>query len=113
MESPVVAQLFRQLFSHRAAHCARRIPAVHLRLPRVSRRGLSFNRDGDPMDSKWQQRTDMFPLDKSEEYRRYPMVTAENLKSRRERPRRVKMLLRDFIEGNCPESLYRDLADKY
>jgi Putative S-adenosyl-L-methionine-dependent methyltransferase len=35
----------------------------------------------------------------SEEYQKYPMVTADQLKGRRERPRRVKMLARDFIEG--------------
>jgi hypothetical protein len=34
-----------------------------------------------------------------EEFERYPMVTAEMLKGRRERPRRVKMLMREFIEG--------------
>ncbi|RDL42537.1 Uncharacterized protein BP5553_02516 [Venustampulla echinocandica] len=38
----------------------------------------------------------------SGEYEKYPMVTADQLKSRRERPRRVKMLTRDFIE----DSLY-------
>lgn len=35
----------------------------------------------------------------SEEYQKYPMVTANQLRGRRERPRRVKMLTRDFIEG--------------
>jgi hypothetical protein len=35
----------------------------------------------------------------SEEYQKYPMVTADQLRGRRERPRRVKMLTRDFIEG--------------
>lgn len=35
----------------------------------------------------------------SEEYNKYPMVTADQLRGRRERPRRVKMLTRDFIEG--------------
>ncbi|KAI9851975.1 MAG: hypothetical protein M1824_002210 [Vezdaea acicularis] len=35
----------------------------------------------------------------SEEFKKYPMMTAKSLRSRRERPRRVKMLTRDFIEG--------------
>jgi hypothetical protein len=38
-------------------------------------------------------------MDMSEEYKKYPMVTADQLRGRRERPRRVKMLTRDFIEG--------------
>ncbi|RQM05822.1 hypothetical protein DH86_00002144 [Scytalidium sp. 3C] len=50
----------------------------------------------------WQQRTDTFPVDMSQEYSRYPLVTADQLRGRRERPRRVKMLTRDFIE----DSLY-------
>lgn len=41
----------------------------------------------------------MFPHERSEEFDRYPTVTADALRSSRERPRRVKMLLRDFIEG--------------
>jgi hypothetical protein len=63
----------------------------------------SQRRDGSEASSRsesnWQQRTDVFPLDKSEEFNKYPMVTADQLKGRRERPRRVKMLTRDFIEG--------------
>jgi hypothetical protein len=47
----------------------------------------------------WQPRAKYLPEDKSEEYRRYPTVTSDMLRSRRERPRRVKMLMRDFIEG--------------
>ncbi len=50
-------------------------------------------------ESDWQQRSDIFPLDMSEEYKKYPMVTSDQLRGRRERPRRVKMLTRDFIEG--------------
>ncbi|CAK7562441.1 MAG: hypothetical protein SEPTF4163_000285 [Sporothrix epigloea] len=53
-------------------------------------------------ESDWQQRTDMFPEDMSAEYAEYPMVTVQELRQRRERPRRVKMLMRDFIE----DSLY-------
>ncbi len=50
-------------------------------------------------ESNWQQRTELFSLDMSEEYRAYPTVTANELRWRRERPRKVKMLMRDFIEG--------------
>ncbi len=41
----------------------------------------------------------MFPEDMSEEYKKYPMVNCQDLRGRTERPRRVKMLMRDFIEG--------------
>ncbi|KAF2234519.1 DUF185-domain-containing protein [Viridothelium virens] len=50
----------------------------------------------------WQPRSDYMPEDKTEEFKRYPTVTSDMLRSRRERPRRVKMLMRDFIE----DSLY-------
>ena len=42
----------------------------------------------------------MFPRDKANEFEKYPLVTAEMLSRRKERPRRVKMLMRDFIEGS-------------
>jgi hypothetical protein len=66
-----------------------------------------FWRPGEPEDlsrreSDWQQRTDFFPdlyNDKTEEFKRYRMVTADQLRNRKERPKRVKMLIRDFIEG--------------
>jgi len=48
----------------------------------------------------------MFPMDMAEEFDKFPMVTADQLRSRRERPRRVKMFTRDFIEGTkaCAKS---------
>lgn len=50
-------------------------------------------------ESDWQQRTELFSFDMSEEYKSYPLVTAQELKGRKERPRKVKMLMRNFIEG--------------
>ena len=77
------------------------------------RRGERAEKSGN--ESHWQQRTDIFPLDMRDEYDRYPMVTADQLRGRRERPRRVKMLTRDFIEG-LGESLrtwiYTDWDDR-
>jgi hypothetical protein len=54
---------------------------------------------GKANESDWQQRTELFTFDMSEEYRSYPLVTANELKSRKERPKKVKMLMRDFIDG--------------
>ena len=108
MDSPVVTQLFRQLFRHRACESVRRHSTLPLRLghhPRAQgktwppgRRAVS-NSDGSDSDSNWQQRTDLLPQNMSHEFSKYPMVTSEQLKTRRERPTRVKMLTRDFIEG--------------
>lgn len=107
MDSPVVAQLFRQLFSHRASQCLR-APAASL--ARTQRRGLASSREDAGQanagpGSRWQQRTDILPAERGDEFKRYPIVTADSLRSRRERPRRVKMLMRDFIEGTVQHAL--------
>ena len=50
-------------------------------------------------ESKWQARHDFFPEDRSREFDEYPTVTARDLRRRVQRPRKVKMLMRDFIDG--------------
>jgi hypothetical protein len=71
------------------------------RIPRIQRRGKAtrFAEGETRRESRWTPRKNAFPQERTEEFERYPMVTADMLRSRRERPRRVKMLMRDFIEG--------------
>lgn len=107
MDSPIVSRLFRQLFAHRSCQSLSAHSLVPFRI-QSGRHGqltqircVSGGGDGqDRNESHWQQRTDLFPVDMSAEYEKYPMVNADQLRSRRERPKRVKMLTRDFIEGN-------------
>ncbi|KAI0873852.1 S-adenosyl-L-methionine-dependent methyltransferase [Hypoxylon argillaceum] len=128
MDSPIVTQLFRQLFRHPACQSRRKLatatkfaaPLQHggrARLqqrqqrqqPSQQRRTVT-SRDTDrghnaPKKNNgenWQQRSEVFSLDMSEEYKKYPTVTAKDLRLSRDRPRKVKMLTRDFIE----DSLY-------
>ncbi|KAL2199899.1 S-adenosyl-L-methionine-dependent methyltransferase [Corynascus similis CBS 632.67] len=128
MDSPIVTQLFRQLFRrHPACQSQRNLATLvtalrdvrqqRLREQQLRRltqyqhhqhrsyvaRGRGGPGTGTPQsETNWQQRSDMFQQDMSEEFQRYPMVTAMDLRGRKERPRRVKMLMRDFIE----DSLY-------
>lgn len=46
----------------------------------------------------WNRRGD-YPKDIDEELRTYPLVTARDLRRRKDRPRQVKMLTREFIDG--------------
>lgn len=48
---------------------------------------------------KWVPRPEKFPEDRMGELEKYNWVTAQTLRSRKQRPKRVKMLMRDFIEG--------------
>ena len=107
MDSPLVTQLFRQLFSHRAAQCLARGARPSLagaRVPQLQRRGKAtrLGEGETSRESRWTPRKNAFPQERTEEFERYPMVTSDMLRSRRERPRRVRMLMRDFIE----DSLY-------
>jgi hypothetical protein len=51
----------------------------------------------------WTKRGD-YPKNIDEEYWSYPTVTAKDLRNRRERPRQVKMLTREFIDGRLGRS---------
>lgn len=121
MDSPIVTRLFRQLFrhGHPACHARRNLTnlatALHNSRQRHQlgqSRGLSsfpFGSNDDKIgrgavsqsekERGWQQRNNAWPKDRTLEAQRYPTVTARDLRSYKERPRRVKMLMRDFIDG--------------
>ena len=112
MDSPVLNQLFRQLFRHPHCHYFRSIRSLPPRAPPsvrlsgtsrsqcrsfLTRRTTSKRKSSDD-GMTWNKRGD-YPRDISEEFRTYPLVTARDLRSRRERPRQVKMMTREFIDG--------------
>jgi hypothetical protein len=123
MESPAVNGLFRRLATHRFCQQSRHLqPTIyHQQWRQNSSTAQSTAPKQKPTprapppprersrkdvkttsESNWQQRTDAFPEDRGEEFKKYPTVTADALRTRKERPKRVKMLMRDFIE----DSLY-------
>ncbi|KAK8218239.1 S-adenosyl-L-methionine-dependent methyltransferase [Phyllosticta capitalensis] len=109
MDSPLVNSLFRQLFSHRASQCLR---TGSLHVARTQRRGLfggprkGRSKVREEEVDKWVPRPEKFPEDRMGELEKYNWVTAQTLRSRKQRPKRVKMLMRDFIEDSLYNSSY-------
>jgi hypothetical protein len=102
MDSPIIARLFKQLFSHQRCQALRSQTTLSSHVQdarRIQRRCVSTGSEKRRSDANWQQRTDILPFDMKEEFDTYPMLTANQLRTRKERPKRVKMLTRDFIEG--------------
>lgn len=126
MDSPLLNQLFRQLFNHRACQCTRPTSVRRLNGTRhgqatlqyqqsrsfLSRRETSSKKNVTNDGAMWTKRDD-YPRDLEQQLRTFPLVTAKDLRNRRERPRQVKMLTREFIEGMhyshkaCYKSLLR------
>ncbi len=110
MESELLTRVFRRLFSHHVCSKLRtHAPGRRPNLNASQRRWYKSPTEDDTIDdfdarreSDWKQRSEMFPPDKMKDYEKYPMVSFEQLKQRRERQKRVKMLTRDFIEGRFP-----------
>ena len=112
MESPLFNLIFRQLCALPAKNCLRqqrqRTNLLQLSTPQPRRNYASRRKRerSDGSTSDWQQRLDAFPKDMSKQLQEYPLVTANDLRSRMHRPRRVKMLTRDFIDG---QTLYSNV----
>lgn len=112
MDSPVLSQLFRQLFTHPACQSLRSSPPLPCRRapwprlsdhsrrqcrPFLSRRTAAKRKKGES-ELHWVRRDD-YPQDIEQGLMTYPLVTAKELRRRRERPRQVQMLTREFIDG--------------
>ncbi|KPI45152.1 NADH dehydrogenase-like protein [Cyphellophora attinorum] len=104
MESPLATRIFRELFSRPARHCLHQ-QARLAALQGPGRRhasALRHKEDDGSGRSNWQQRLDHFPPDITKELKQFPRVTAAQLRNRSQRPTRVKMYTREFID----DSLY-------
>ncbi|KAJ5114480.1 hypothetical protein NUU61_000239 [Penicillium alfredii] len=104
MDSPVLNQLFRQLFRHPACQYLRRqSPSLSRPQSRsfLTRRSSPTKRKSLDDGMLWTKRGDN-PRDIDQEYWTYPQVTAKDLRTRRDRPRQVKMSTREFVD----DSLY-------
>jgi hypothetical protein len=64
----------------------------------------------DTSGETWQPRTAFLQKDRTEEFKKFPMVDARKLAKGKERPRRVKMLVRDFIDGWDSFSSFKNRA---
>jgi hypothetical protein len=105
MDSPVLNQLFRQLFRHPACQSVRPSPSSHtFRLSRsqqcrpfLTRRSAAKRKSNDD-GLNWTKRGD-YPKNIDEELKTYPLMAAKDLRHRQDRPRQVQMLTREFIDG--------------
>ena len=120
MDSPAATRIFQKLFTRPARNClrlqcARRLAPLNAQLQAQDQRRTYIPRhkqDDASGGSTWQQRIDAFPKDMSKQLREYPRVTAQDLRHRTQRPRRVKMLTREFMDGRreCGSSCGRRLT---
>lgn len=108
MDNPLVSSLFRALFRHRPCRLPR-TPSLRRPLPVLPRRPqhrtfLNYRDDLKIKSSggEWHAKSPYIHVDMTEEFKRYPLVTAEELSTHRERPKRVKMLVRDYVDGIPP-----------
>jgi hypothetical protein len=115
MDPTLTSRIFQRLFAHETCSVLRYTHSVHPN--RISTRLKSTKAsvpDTGLKDHKaWQHRYQFFKDGPGSEAKKYPNVTADQLRTRSTRPKRVKMLMRDFIEGTSPYSFYFHLLIFY
>jgi len=103
-------RILRRLLSHETCSKVRHGPFIRPRqqlVPHSPRRTfLGFTKPAKGRYSNterekavWRQRVELEQDDKREAFKQFPFVTADELRGSKKRPRKVKMLLREFIEG--------------
>ncbi|KAB8611424.1 hypothetical protein FH972_025929 [Carpinus fangiana] len=118
MDSPAASLFFKRLLSNAVCQSCRqsvaqarhgivqpltfqRAAGTYSRLKKEAETKKSRKEWGTTADI-WQPRSGLKSQDVVEEFKEYPLTTAEELRHKNRRPRRQKMLMRDFIE----DSLY-------
>lgn len=113
MDSPLINRIFRRLLSHETCSKVRHATSIPPKRQLIAHgpyrtflgvtkptKGRYGNKERDK--AVWRQRVELEQDDKRDEFKEFPFVTADQLRGSKKRPRRVKMLLRDFIEGQAP-----------
>lgn len=103
MGTVLLTRVYRRLFSHHTCSRLQSHPPLRTHSTRYSGDPKQGNKDAG-LNIQWQQKPDMVSPDRLKEFASFPVVTADALRSRRKRPRQVKMLMRDFIEGKASHS---------
>ena len=117
MDSGTLTRLLRQLFQHPACQSVKsrplsssscpsrrgygldlKVPSRQQRRSFLTRKASSKQKSLEENGMLWTKRGDD-TRDIEEELRTYPLVTANDLCNRRERPKELKMLTREFIDG--------------
>jgi hypothetical protein len=118
MDSGTLTRLLRQLFHHPACKSVKsrplssssslsspsrrgyslQVPSRQQRRSFLTRKASSKQKSPEENGMLWAKRGDNV-RDIEEELRAYPLVTANDLRNRRERPKELKMLTREFIDG--------------
>lgn len=120
MEGPCAIRFFRQFFLHSTYKPTKHTPrlACHVGKASFQKRAAgtysSRRRKNEEAkeDAPWIKRPEVLPQARLEEFSKYDMTTAEELRSKRRRPKRTRMLMRDFIDDSLYNPGYGYFSDQ-